>query len=239
MSNNFYENLYKSLNEDDDVNQDLKCLITYEDLDNNHIELDCGHKFNYKPIYLEVISQKCNSNKLETQTLKKHEIKCPYCRSIQSSLLPPNKDFDSVLYVNRPVKYTMTNSSCSYIFKSGKKNGLKCGKKCYGNMCIQHTNKIYNNMVCKDPNIITIEKDIIDLKNKNKDLYKYVKRNVGICIHENCKYRTVGLNQTCFRHMDIESKKQIKQIKIQRENNINKIKELKELIDEKSNLNSN
>ena len=56
MSNNFYENLYKSLNEDDDVNQDLKCLITYEDLDNNHIELDCGHKFNYKPIYLEVIS---------------------------------------------------------------------------------------------------------------------------------------------------------------------------------------
>ena len=52
---NFYDllNNYKV-----DTSNSEKCLITNSDLDNNHITLSCGHKFNYYPLYEEVYSTK-------------------------------------------------------------------------------------------------------------------------------------------------------------------------------------
>lgn len=42
----------------EDDNQDNYCLLTKEPLDNIHIKLECGHKFNYVPLYREVVIQK-------------------------------------------------------------------------------------------------------------------------------------------------------------------------------------
>ena len=41
-----------------DINEDNCCLLTKESLHSVHIKLVCGHKFNYVPIYREVIAQK-------------------------------------------------------------------------------------------------------------------------------------------------------------------------------------
>ena len=65
------------------------CLITKEKLEPNHITLNCKHKFNYLPIYYEVVNQKNkNNNMYETTKLLTNEIKCPYCRVITHKLLP-------------------------------------------------------------------------------------------------------------------------------------------------------
>ena len=37
---------------------DSKCLITDAPLNAFHVELTCGHKFNYGPLYQEVLRQK-------------------------------------------------------------------------------------------------------------------------------------------------------------------------------------
>ena len=55
------------------------CLITHDKLEENYITLACGHKFNYLPLYHEVVKQKSGSI-LETAYLALNQIKCPYCR---------------------------------------------------------------------------------------------------------------------------------------------------------------
>jgi len=95
-----------------------KCLITDEKLCKDHITLKCGHKFNYIPLYKEVLFQKCSmlpknvsskivtmyikntpqsnistvmynsSYNLETTKVSYNEMKCPYCRSITPNILP-------------------------------------------------------------------------------------------------------------------------------------------------------
>ena len=65
------------------------CLISKEKLHPNHITLICNHKFNYIPIYKEVIYQKNKTNTLyEITKLSSNQIKCPYCRTITNNLLP-------------------------------------------------------------------------------------------------------------------------------------------------------
>jgi hypothetical protein len=95
-----------------------KCLITDEKLCKDHITLKCGHKFNYVPLFKEVLFQKCSmlpknvsskivtmyikntpqsnvstvmynsSYNLETTKVSYNEIKCPYCRTLTPQLLP-------------------------------------------------------------------------------------------------------------------------------------------------------
>ena len=65
------------------------CLISKEKLHPNHITLSCNHKFNYIPIYKEVLYQKTKSNPIyEVTKLQPYQIKCPYCRTITNKLLP-------------------------------------------------------------------------------------------------------------------------------------------------------
>ena len=95
-----------------------RCLITDEKLRKDHITLKCGHKFNYVPLFKEVVFQKCSmlpknvssklvtmhvqntsqsnvstvmynsSYNLETTKISYNEIKCPYCRTITPNILP-------------------------------------------------------------------------------------------------------------------------------------------------------
>ena len=92
-----HENIIVSNNSDDAVdtndtnneNDDNICLITKDKLQPNHITLNCKHKFNYVPLYHEVVNQKHKQNNIyETTKLLTNEIKCPYCRAITYKLLP-------------------------------------------------------------------------------------------------------------------------------------------------------
>jgi hypothetical protein len=134
---NFHKELLELLNTDE-PDKDSKCLISNLNLDINPVKLSCGHKFNYFPIYNEIIYQKTLTHNLETQKLSKSEIKCPYCRTVQNGLLPSREHFNNIHGVNWPKKYQYKGFFCVYTFKSGKKKGHKCGRKCIEKYCDGH-----------------------------------------------------------------------------------------------------
>jgi hypothetical protein len=95
---NFYDELYKSLDDDDDIkNIDYNnvCLITNQPLISKFITLDCGHKFNYIPLFLDIKNHKLKFNLMEgmSSKLKNNEIRCPYCRSKHNNVLPYYEEF--------------------------------------------------------------------------------------------------------------------------------------------------
>jgi len=96
------------------------CLISKEKLHPNHITLTCNHKFNYIPIYKEVIYQKNKTNTLyEITKLSSNQIKCPYCRTITNNLLPyiPYPSVKIIKNVNSPEYDCMDATKCSHITK--------------------------------------------------------------------------------------------------------------------------
>jgi len=94
----FFSELYKSLdieeNEEKTSDDSNLCLITNEILIENFVELECGHKFNYIPLFNDVKNHKNKFNYLEGKTshLKPNELRCPYCRNKQETLLPYYED---------------------------------------------------------------------------------------------------------------------------------------------------
>jgi len=130
---------YAALDDSDhDEDGDTICLISQGPLDDNAVELKCGHHFNYVEIYNEVIKQKLGKHSLLDKTLlslKRNEFLCPYCRTKHNELLPHVKDVDlSVKYingVNAPKHCCMKYHNCSYITKSGKNKGSCCSEHAF------------------------------------------------------------------------------------------------------------
>lgn len=117
----FYEELYKSLdieekNEKTEEDNNL-CLITNQLLVENFVQLNCGHKFNYGPLFLDLKNHKQKFNGMEgsSSKLSIDEIRCPYCRTKQKGVLPYYEDlgFPKINGVNdiNPFTNSKTNSS--------------------------------------------------------------------------------------------------------------------------------
>ena len=119
------------MEEDDDIE---KCLITNQCLETPYIKLCCGHKFNYMPLFNEIVAQK--KNFYEIKKLKIYQLKCPYCRNIQNNLLPQRKNYPIWNGVNSPLKFCMFLNECSYKNKDGK----VCGVGTNGEHCKRHAN---------------------------------------------------------------------------------------------------
>ena len=103
---------------------DNYCLITKERLHPNHVTLSCNHKFNYIPIYKEIVYQKNKANTtFEITKLSYDEIKCPYCRRITRKLLPyiPYPSVKQIKYVNSPDELCMSTMKCCHVFKHTQK----------------------------------------------------------------------------------------------------------------------
>jgi hypothetical protein len=182
----FFKELQTIQTEKLEIEDDNKCMLSDEVLRPDAVTLVCGHKFNYKPLFAEVLMQKCsilpknmsstmtasyvhltnnnnhnhihnNSNNentvvtlnynssmnMETMKLNYNEIKCPYCRTITSKLLPyyPYPDIKQIRYVNFPLNLCMQGVKCNY-FESKSIN-----KECdnaptydekYGILCKTH-----------------------------------------------------------------------------------------------------
>ena len=109
----FYAELYSSLDNKDNTNQceepDINvCLITDEPLETNSVTLTCNHKFNYVPLYKDLVNHKKKFNTMESSGALKHgEIRCPYCRHKQQFVLPYYEELGlpKVSGVNEPYKY--------------------------------------------------------------------------------------------------------------------------------------
>lgn len=92
----FFEELYKSLDNEENLDEDTNtCLITNQLLTDKFIQLQCGHKFNYIPLFLDIKNHKQKFNALEGNStrLENNEIRCPYCRNKHSGVLPYYEEF--------------------------------------------------------------------------------------------------------------------------------------------------
>jgi hypothetical protein len=97
---NFYDELFKSLDDIDSDDDTTLCQITSLPLVDKSVTLECSHHFNYDALYREICRQKFYFKTYDVITLTKTEkqkfndsaldyfIKCPYCRSIQFTILP-------------------------------------------------------------------------------------------------------------------------------------------------------
>ena len=100
---NFFDELNKSLNEKEDEQENVSsdvCLISNTLLTDNFVTLECKHKFNYGPIYNDIVNHKIKYNMMEKRQLKMLELRCPYCRNIQTKLLPECDGYINVHGVN-------------------------------------------------------------------------------------------------------------------------------------------
>ena len=119
---NFYEELYKMLDEPSSSNDTVQdvCLISNQPLTENFVTMECGHKFNYVPLFNDIKNHKKKFNSLEAFKLSGNEIRCPYCRQKQKKLLPYYESMGSsmkVVGVNavpEPVPGFITGTCCYY-----------------------------------------------------------------------------------------------------------------------------
>jgi len=163
---NIIENSIENSIENNKAYTENTCLISGKTLnEKNIITLECNHVFNYESLYNEIIRQKRYVNYNEITRLTINQIKCPYCRNIQDKLLPYFSDAVKVHGVNYPLKHCMYLHTCNYTYKSGKKIGEFCNKKCNTAKCNLHealTNKniLDNNSQLKCNKILISGKNI-------------------------------------------------------------------------------
>lgn len=198
----FFSELYKSLDIEEN-NQKIEednnlCLITNQPLVDKHVKLECGHKFNYIPLFNDIKNHKQKFNNLEgcNSKLKTNEIRCPYCRYKQNGVLPYYEELNiikinGVNFYDPNLNITSSNNypKCMYLTPNLKYNPdadyttelatKYCGKNCKFFTCIHaahyHISQIipeYNNpemiTCCIHKNMIIKEYNLI-LKNKAKE----------------------------------------------------------------------
>ena len=135
---------WSELEKEEEEDGEKICLLSGAPLGENHITLKCGHSFNYMPLFLEMRREKTVWNPKETQRILSTQIKCPYCRQVQTGLLPyvPTLSPLRINGVNTPQKYSMTLCHCEWTMQAGKRKGEHCGCDAfhskYGARCEKH-----------------------------------------------------------------------------------------------------
>lgn len=225
----FYKELYSSLYEEDiktnndvDNNGDL-CLISNLPLKDCFVKLNCGHKFNYEPLYKDIFNHKKRFNNLEQSKNKLglHQIRCPYCRNIQNELLPFYEDLglpkeNGVNYYDpnnvNGISYSYINSEnqCQYQIITTDSSGNSHTYQCHHYGYTHYNLKTkYNNetkycythklAVVKSIKEALKEKNkAIKLEEKNKKLEEKLKMKIALKQKtlENKKIVTVETSET-------------------------------------------
>ena len=154
----FFAELYKSLDDDENNHKtdedNNKCLITNQQLTDKFIEMNCGHKFNYLPLYYDILNHKKKFNNMEgtTTRLKHNEIRCPYCREKQTGLLPYYENMvlpkvSGVNYIEDNYDAEMDSVPTSSYYK---KCQYLTPNICF-NVCSQNITEVYNvNLILED-----------------------------------------------------------------------------------------
>lgn len=211
----FYEELYKSIGQEtkkeesieikegieqsnDKTKEPVLCLISNMPLTENFVQMKCGHKFNYIPLYNDILNHKKKFNIMEHKSLKNIEIRCPYCRKVQQELLPYHKyhgvkEVHGVNYFDPNVVLKNQCACCNYTnmtFITGKceyvltEEGEECpntsvllleqNKKYY---CLYHKYKMSNDLAkqMKLEKIAFKKKQIEEEKQKKLDEKKKAK----------------------------------------------------------------
>lgn len=116
---NYFYSLLNTTENDIEYDDTGKCLITHEPLTSTAVHMECGHQFNYYPLYCYLVNFKTKFNNYEKKYVSSNKIICPYCRNIQSSLLP---------YIEMPNVYKI--HGVNMIFYHNKHIGTCFNKGC-------------------------------------------------------------------------------------------------------------
>jgi hypothetical protein len=148
----FYAELYKSLDIEDEFEADNNvCLITNEPLTDKHVVMDCGHKFNYIPIFKDILNHKQKFNGMEggNGKLGMNQIRCPYCRKKQDTLLPYYEDL-GLTKVNGVNFYDPSIKPSYNCYSKGEQCGYKYPNENYDPTLPESNtnNKYLTNMKC-------------------------------------------------------------------------------------------
>ena len=137
----FFAELQKSLLENEEESDSvLLCQISGLPLTENHFKMNCGHIFNYSSLYTEIYKQKFDFKTYTIDSLSiidlrmfkasglDYYIKCPYCRRIQTDLLPY---YDNLTF---PKKYGVNTTDVSFkvVDNSSYANSASYVYKVYG-----------------------------------------------------------------------------------------------------------
>jgi hypothetical protein len=189
---------YALLQEENEVdyNDNNKCLITHEELNETAVTLECNHSFNYLPLYKYVLNSKTLFNNMEKNRLKVSQVKCPFCRHIQGNLLPLPPDCLDVKKIHgvNCIEYS----------------SIMVGKCEYPDVCCKsssvylayHDNKKY----CFNHRTLMKKQWEKEEKQKHRCQYIYVRGSLkGIaCGGVITKNISCGL---CYKHSKIQNKK--------------------------------
>ena len=182
----FFSELYKSLDDETKCESDINlCLITNQPLIDKFVELTCGHKFNYIPLFNDIYNHKKKFNLMEgkSTSLKVNEIRCPYCRKKQIGVLPYYEDLflektngvnfydETEISCNNCSNQTFYNGKCEFIITPPPHISVNSNIKSY--KCsssyvtkLEHDNKSY----CYIHNRFMIKKIEKEKKEKEKKL---------------------------------------------------------------------
>tara|TARA_B110000114_G_scaffold184773_1_gene229434 strand:+ start:461 stop:967 length:507 start_codon:yes stop_codon:yes gene_type:complete len=138
-------NFYEELNKNNDTNDDYKeqlCLITNEALTDKFVQLDCGHMFNYKPLYNSFVKYKMRSHQMRPKRkIEEDSLVCPYCRKQQKNKIPYYKELGVKHIDGITCKNNVNTLFCTAILKCGANNGCTCKSKQFsGGFCKRHFN---------------------------------------------------------------------------------------------------
>ena len=194
---------YSCLNDDDDAddnnnNNDADhemCLITQQPLVDKFVKLNCGHKFNYIPLYNDLVNHKTKFNTMESSIgfLKKDEIRCPYCRQKQKGYLPYYPELylskiNGVNWLEPTINFSTEGSNkCGYLVYNELFNNelpecvetnikyIKCG--CYGHYKLNflENNIQDDNYYCYNHKSTVMKKYKLEIKQQQKEDAKALK----------------------------------------------------------------
>jgi hypothetical protein len=105
----FYKEL-QNMDPEDNIQNNQICLISREPLYGRYVSLECGHSFNYLPLFKDIYNHKKKFNFKEGKDsqLKINQIRCPYCRHIQNSVMPYYSEFNveqhGINIIHPPIK---------------------------------------------------------------------------------------------------------------------------------------
>lgn len=178
----FFSELYKSLEHEENKfkteDDNNLCLITNQPLTDKFVTMECGHKFNYLPLFNDLVNHKKKFNNMEgTAThLKNNEIRCPYCRKKTAEILPYYEDL-GLAKVNGVNYIDVNNVSESYY------------------------NGIYKHKLCEfiKPNIF--------FNPESKNIIEFYKQGLNIedCKSIKCNY--LGTQLSNYYHHDYNDEK--------------------------------
>ncbi len=185
MDNDTFFKLLNETMEDPTLEQVDKCYISDEPLNDTRVTLNCNHSFNYYALYQEIIKQK-HSVRNKLNHLQNHCLECPYCRQIQTTLIPYRKikGVRRIRGVNSPKEWCMSDLT---------KQCLVCSAPCARSFCCVGHDKLYNKCHC----LVQSKKLKYEHQCHNKGIFMIEEKDktLKLCgIHHN-QYKKYGITK--------------------------------------------